>query len=503
MDTLIHKVKSEFTIDSVIEVYVLDENGDPFEVYDGSVGSLKPSLMEQVLNLSGCLYVFSIIGVDKRHVQSLSTNPENIVKREYSWLTDPEAPNILHRKERAISLEWKPIRFCGVEADVKNMQYVLEVAEGHEWRGGIVSKYVSDIPANDYRVMCRGSHLLQAEVEDLKPATWYHWRVCIEYNGIRAVSESRHAATLTAPPSPPQKPRIQVNSIPRSALGVSSPKIKLTWSPPSANGSGIEKYHVQLQEVAKGRSKETLGNGSDDNDKGAVLSKKWQTVYCNLFNECILSSPQAGRQEWRFRLRAKNADGWSAFGPTLVISKLTHPLLFQSTSFSTSLPETTASCGRLHSGMAEMRPTSAGHRKSLSVVRESATKLPVEELAPINSKPKASQDSSKGQQNVKVKRGSQRLSIESSELLLDGDTIEYVPVSESIPVEDSAMSGDFALGDVRVQTPRDEEGFVDDSQRAFIEKEIERLSTATHANKDYLRKLLTPMLISMSSVNQS
>ena len=315
------------------------------------------------------------------------------------------------RKDGLISVQWKAVRFCGLDIilDKDAVQYILEVAEGHEWRGGMVSKYVSEGSFADYHLMCRGSSLLQAEVEDLKPATWYHWRLSIEYMGIRVSSETKHIPTLCSRPSPPSRPRVQVilgaKSM-QSKIGVSATKVKFTWIPPASNGSGIEKYHVQLQEVIK-LNKDEIEIGPTggwvaeegfavDDKSDQVLVKKWQTVYCNLYNEAILSAPLPGRIEWRIRLRAKNSEGWSAFGPVLSINIRSHPSLFlSSTSGLGSSSSTTGNSSALPDvilsrSLGNAIGTSDGRKSNFNDGRIQSPlmrKTMTEELEPLRAKP--------------------------------------------------------------------------------------------------------------------
>ena len=66
------------------------------------------------------------------------------------------------------------------------------------------------------------------------------------------------------------------------------------------------------------------------NDLQAKVSdlQKWVTVYCKQYTECVLPAPQKGVSEWRFRVRAKNKEGWGPFSSPLNITRRSHPSLF-------------------------------------------------------------------------------------------------------------------------------------------------------------------------------
>lgn len=259
------------------------------------------------------------------------------------------APILVDRQSDSLTLQWQPVSFCGAPPTSTNhysVHYVLEAAEGQEWRSGMSSRFVSDlsiisaareegVEANPngepYRLMCCGPCLTRVQVTDLKPATWFHWRLAIEYSGVRVVSDPRPYPTTRAVPSVVSKPRVHV--IPggqrlMSNNGLSEPKIHLTWVPPASNGSIIEKYHVQVKETEKKAKPKTIATRSQRGE-GVLVQSKWQTVYCNRHHEVILDAPRAEVVvEWQIRVRAKNADGWSRFSSVRVINKHTHPSLF-------------------------------------------------------------------------------------------------------------------------------------------------------------------------------
>jgi len=55
---------------------------------------------------------------------------------------------------------------------------------------------------------------------------------------------------------------------------------------------------------------------------------KWEIVYDSMLTSMKCSSPSQDQSEWHMRVRARNAEGWSDFGPMLKINSQTHPSLF-------------------------------------------------------------------------------------------------------------------------------------------------------------------------------
>jgi hypothetical protein len=55
---------------------------------------------------------------------------------------------------------------------------------------------------------------------------------------------------------------------------------------------------------------------------------KWEIVYDSLLASVKCGSPSGDQSEWHLRVRARNSEGWSDFGPVLKINAQTHPSLF-------------------------------------------------------------------------------------------------------------------------------------------------------------------------------
>lgn len=82
-----HKIQTEFTANMLIEVQVLDRMGDPIDVFNGLSSSLSGTHFAPILTEPGCFYVLSIVGIDRALADSVELIPENIIRREFFWLT--------------------------------------------------------------------------------------------------------------------------------------------------------------------------------------------------------------------------------------------------------------------------------------------------------------------------------------------------------------------------------------------------------------------------------
>ena len=87
MQRLTEKIQGEFGPHLLIEVYVLDNNGDPYELYTGGSSGLTAAHLQAMVKEPGCFYVFSIVGVDKSLADSIDIQLDNIIRKEFCWLT--------------------------------------------------------------------------------------------------------------------------------------------------------------------------------------------------------------------------------------------------------------------------------------------------------------------------------------------------------------------------------------------------------------------------------
>ena len=153
----------------------------------------------------------------------------------------------------SVQLFWNPVKFCGVNAPpmLDSVNYTIEVAEGVDWKESALSKYMNDMTAMDYRVAFKGKNVTDVVVGQLKPAVWYHFRIVIEYLGLKVMSESFTTHTLRCPPSPPPQPKVTIVPV-RNSFDVKSDipvrlEILISWLPSASHGSEIERYQVHLK----------------------------------------------------------------------------------------------------------------------------------------------------------------------------------------------------------------------------------------------------------------
>ena len=304
---------------------------------------------------------------------------DKMSRKEFCWLTDPLPPLAETRSNTSLVLKWDPVRFCGVDVSVvsDSITYILEGCEGQEWRGGIASKFVTDLNASDYKLIAKGSKLERVVLEDLKPARWYHFRLTIQYLSTFVTSQTKSFATVCSPPNQPNQPSVHLILNENNMFENKTrhePQVRLTWNEPNNNGSAIKKYHVQIMEFYD-TSSTTEGNGSGGNGRmyaqgspesanqmeesecflesnpgenrresslytsssgQTFIGNKWKTVYCNLVKSTLLQAPRPPCKAWGIRVRALNNSGWSSYSDVLYLDHQTHSQLFSATPTSTS-----------------------------------------------------------------------------------------------------------------------------------------------------------------------
>lgn len=291
-------------------------------------------------------------------------------RKEFCWLTDPQPPIAESRSDTSIVLKWDPIRFCGVDVSVvsDSVTYILEGCEGQEWKGGIASKFVSDISASDYKLIAKGPKLERIVLEDLKPARWYHFRLTIQYLSTTVTSQTKSFATVCSPPNQPNQPYVYIILNENNMFENKSrqdPQVRLTWNEPNPNGSAIKKYHVQVMEYYESISESgnmksgymnspESGNSVEENENmdsdpsrvhyytlssgQKLVGVKWRTVYCNLVKSTLLESPRPRCKAWGIRIRALNSSGWSPYSEVLYLDNQTHSQLFPACNPAQKLP---------------------------------------------------------------------------------------------------------------------------------------------------------------------
>lgn len=340
------------------EVYVLDANGDNFSIYRGNITGFTLEHLKHALRTRGTLYLMSVLAID----EPVTQQPQNpiIARKEFCWLTPPIAPKVTTNSVTFLELEWDPIIFCGIQHEHLSdlsLFYVLEAAEGFKWSNSKRNKYISDlIHTPVYQEVCKGKNLLKVSLSCLKPATWYHFRVAIQYPGYNVYSAPLSVYTKQDVPDVINAPRIypiersKVYEPVSSKGDTSTNKLKIQWTQPNDNGADIIKYQVQIQEkiIPDGTFSEIIRKKiknkkevditeleliqcNEFNTEDKSLSP-WITVYCNLMPECIIPIPSTTcAVEWKVRIRALNNVGWSMMSLPYIFNYKQFPTLFPAT----------------------------------------------------------------------------------------------------------------------------------------------------------------------------
>lgn len=194
-------------------------------------------------------------------------------------------PQLLNNFPFSVHITWDPVRFCGVDPPsiLDSISYSIELAEGVEWKDGKLSQYMNDImiPNHSYKSIFKSSantylnsnsneydfnfdlNVFNLTIKELKPATWYHIRLVIEYLGLKVTSDALNIHTTRAAPSTPALPRLSVFPV-RSSFDLltetpSRLESLITWnSCYYTNGSPVSSYQVHMRRL------DSLGNILND-----------------------------------------------------------------------------------------------------------------------------------------------------------------------------------------------------------------------------------------------
>lgn len=313
---------------------------------------LTQRYLNNALRSTGTFYIFNIYAL--KNNLSINNHHNLMHRKEFIWLTPLSKPKINDTTVHSIHVTWDKVRFCGykdedigIKLPKASIKYTLEIAEGHEWSGhGIANYFITDstyIP--NYISVYQSTDIFEMEVIDLKPSTWYHIRIKVTYGGSNIYSPAISCYTKQGIPEKPDKPHVFVSAL-QSTFDPkqleSSYRIKFIWSAPASCGVPITKYHVQIKEITRGSFSEGLlkktKNGiihsnQFDPEQSAkyirgVNESPWITVYYNLPCEFLIPGPNSNALEWKIRLRALNAKGWSRFSNELTLSSQQYPSLF-------------------------------------------------------------------------------------------------------------------------------------------------------------------------------
>eukprot|EP01038_Epipyxis_sp_PR26KG_P009077 gene9077-12242_t len=308
MQRLVEKIWGEFSSSNShhAEIFVLDGNGDPFEVYNGELAELSAHEFQNILREPSCFYFFNISSLQQS--LAVANEPENqiILRKELCWLTDPVPPQVSQITHNSFLVSWTPIHFCGIDTpldDILNtIYYSVEISEGGDYKEGVASRYVNDSTTSggnmeqikNYKSICYNNNTFSVKVTDLKPAKWYHIRLVIDYLGFntsqnspvnspyriksglssgnknkfeyddnidssgngnqcKVFSDPSIIHTHKSIPSIPSIPRMQVaptlSVIENSSTEnpILNYQILFSWTPSNPNGSSITKYQLQLR----------------------------------------------------------------------------------------------------------------------------------------------------------------------------------------------------------------------------------------------------------------
>jgi hypothetical protein len=123
------------------------------------------------------------------------------------------------------------------------------MAEGGQYVRGVISdKFAIDTKTEiEYKEIARGSDILSVELNNLKPVTWYHFRLVIEFQGNSVCSEKLSIVSSENVPDAPAVPRGYSRKF-KDYLSKDR-LCEISWTPPCMNGSKLIKYHVQVCDI--------------------------------------------------------------------------------------------------------------------------------------------------------------------------------------------------------------------------------------------------------------
>lgn len=242
---------------------------------------------------------------------------------------NPPRPNVTGHN--SIKLTWPSVKFYGMynKTYKQLVKYILEGAEGIEFKTGAAARCSSDI-GSVYKVVAVGNKMLSADINDLKNANWYHWRLVVEFQGIRFTSNVRSVATMFGPPPSPQKPLISIKKWKVSGFvgkGHETIKVKFKWNDQSLVEPPVKKFQLQIKEICNKHfnsklndMKEVMYTFSKVNSLQLDIKSHlncgcmdWRTVYCDVVPFYVCEPPRHGCVEWLCRVRSWNQSGWSSF----------------------------------------------------------------------------------------------------------------------------------------------------------------------------------------------
>lgn len=310
-----------------------------------------------------------------------STGPGSALLRDVAWLSDPEAPQVIEVAPREVVLGWPEIdgRQAGLlrrEMAQGGAAFQVEVCEGPVWQPArvqqrrilLAAKAAEDLTrgggrstsADDDPVPMDGQGAFMAleavdgvggaRIVGLLPATWYHMRLRVTYDGCSAAvgppvavatkcgppdtpiprpqvveelvdpgSNSTDVLSLVSPPAAARTLGCLIHDISPTTMASSSVghRLRVSWVRPRTNGYPIQYYILQQRELvlppvssAKNRRRvdertiRTLLHPYSMNDPqvtGEPLGQRaksstskwtsWREVHANLLPESLVRAP--------------------------------------------------------------------------------------------------------------------------------------------------------------------------------------------------------------------
>lgn len=246
---------------------------------------------------------------------------QRVVRREFCWLTDPQGPRLKQSFSEALHIEWNAVKFCGIKspASINAVTYMIEIAEGVEWKDGVMTRYMSDMISSEYKTVFYGQNVSDLIINNLKPSHWYHLRLIIEYNGVKVMSNSVNVHTHKSTPTPPGQAKITVVPV-RNSFDLTTDvpvrlEVLISWLPSIANGAEIERYQVHLKRF------DQYGNLLVDDPP--FISKKQMISSSGHFQKSIskLIKPSKQSNQWtgspgRSEVQIRNSLQYRSSSPT-------------------------------------------------------------------------------------------------------------------------------------------------------------------------------------------
>ena len=189
---------------SKAELSVLQPDGVYQLLFVGQLAALDVGWVATIASQPLTFYTFRVL--------ELADDGELLRRFEISWLSDPPPPTVVDSTPSSATVTWLTAQVCGMDMTAfagghDGLLYQLEVAEGRAWKASRVARFpgLRSHPQH-FKVMlqlrggaqgAQGS-LSEVKVTDLRPATWYHFRLRVTYaHGGEEVSTRAVACRAT------------------------------------------------------------------------------------------------------------------------------------------------------------------------------------------------------------------------------------------------------------------------------------------------------------------